>query len=432
MKRAALYVRVSTEEQRKHGLSVANQIKALEDYCIEHDYEIAGLYNDAGISARKSYKKRPALLQLIADSKQKKIDIVLFTKLDRFFRSVPDYYACVEQLKAPWRAIWEDYETETSAGMFKVNIMLSVAQAEADRTSERVKASVEYRRSLGNHHGSPPLGYIIKNKRLEFDEEMYPTIKAFFDTLISTHSSSMACDAAAKVSGKPFPIHRHYFMVKNPVYWGDDFGTKCPAYITIEQRDIIQKYSHHIIRKTSADRVYLFSTLVRCANCGLNYSGKFYDNHGHPTYMYRCQSRARRIKGCNRDVSEKRLENWLLENLENEIKSSIVEINTIKKQSGIIDIEKRTKALRQRLDRLGDRYELGDISKDEYFKKRQIIVEEMETVTFIEPKEPPKIPAEWKTIYNQLDRTHKRAFWSTIIETILWTGDFSTTRIIWV
>ena len=38
------------------------------------------------------------------------------------------------------RAIWEDYETETSAGVFKVNIMLSVAQSEADMTSERIKA----------------------------------------------------------------------------------------------------------------------------------------------------------------------------------------------------------------------------------------------------------------------------------------------------
>ena len=146
-KRAAIYVRVSTAEQKEHGLSVDNQLDALKNYCQERGFSIAGIYNDAGISARKKYRSRPALLQLLEDCQKHKIDIILFTKLDRWFRSVADYYAVQQVLdgaKVPWRAIWEDYETETSAGVFKVNIMLSVAQAESDRTSERIKAVLEY------------------------------------------------------------------------------------------------------------------------------------------------------------------------------------------------------------------------------------------------------------------------------------------------
>ena len=60
MKRAALYVRVSTQEQKNSGLSVDSQIDALEKYCEEQGYTVAGIYNDAGISARKKYTKRPA------------------------------------------------------------------------------------------------------------------------------------------------------------------------------------------------------------------------------------------------------------------------------------------------------------------------------------------------------------------------------------
>ena len=67
MKRVACYVRVSTEEQKKHGISVDSQIQALRDYSEEHGYNVIGVYNDAGISARKSYKKRPALLKLMKD-----------------------------------------------------------------------------------------------------------------------------------------------------------------------------------------------------------------------------------------------------------------------------------------------------------------------------------------------------------------------------
>lgn len=142
MKRAALYVRVSTQEQKNSGLSVDSQIDALEKYCEEHGYMVAGVYNDAGISARKKYTKRPALLQLLEDCKQCKIDIILFTRLDRWFRAVAGYYevqSVLDACKVPWRAIWEDYETETSQGIFKVNIMLSVAQAEVDRDSEIIR-----------------------------------------------------------------------------------------------------------------------------------------------------------------------------------------------------------------------------------------------------------------------------------------------------
>ena len=52
MKRAALYVRVSTAEQRDHGLSVDSQISALQKYCEDNSYEVAEIYNDAGISAQ--------------------------------------------------------------------------------------------------------------------------------------------------------------------------------------------------------------------------------------------------------------------------------------------------------------------------------------------------------------------------------------------
>lgn len=172
MKRAAIYVRVSTKEQKEKGLSVDSQLLALREYCSNNGYVIAGEYNDAGISARKKYINRPALLQLIDDCKEGKIDIILFTKLDRWFRSVADYYqvqTLLDSYKVPWRAIWEDYETETSTGLFKVNIMLSVSQNEADKTSERTKEAVKYRRLRGDFVGGKcPRGYRRENKKLVF------------------------------------------------------------------------------------------------------------------------------------------------------------------------------------------------------------------------------------------------------------------------
>ena len=89
--RAALYIRVSTEEQAKHGLSLPEQRNALLKYAEINGMDVAGVYEDAGISARKPYKKRPALLRLLEDCSSGKIDVILFVKLDRWFRNVSGY-----------------------------------------------------------------------------------------------------------------------------------------------------------------------------------------------------------------------------------------------------------------------------------------------------------------------------------------------------
>ena len=129
--RAALYIRVSSDEQARHGLSLQEQRDALTRYAQEHKMTVAGIYEDAGISARKPYKKRPALLRLLGDCKVGKVDTILFIKLDRWFRNVAGYYDVQTQLDqygVTWQATEEDYETRTASGRLKVNIMLSVAQ----------------------------------------------------------------------------------------------------------------------------------------------------------------------------------------------------------------------------------------------------------------------------------------------------------------
>lgn len=84
--RAALYIRVSSEEQARHGLSLQEQRDALTRYAKANKMTVVDIYEDAGISARKPYKKRPALLRLLGDCKAGKVDTILFIKLDRWFR----------------------------------------------------------------------------------------------------------------------------------------------------------------------------------------------------------------------------------------------------------------------------------------------------------------------------------------------------------
>lgn len=89
MLRVACYERVSTEEQALHGASVEAQTEALNAYCTQHSLKVVDHYTDAGISGGKPAFKRPAMSRLLEDVKAGKIDMVIFTKLDRWFRNVP-------------------------------------------------------------------------------------------------------------------------------------------------------------------------------------------------------------------------------------------------------------------------------------------------------------------------------------------------------
>ncbi|MFI3202655.1 MAG: recombinase family protein, partial [Eubacteriales bacterium] len=119
MTRIAIYIRVSTEEQHLHGLSLQAQRKALEEYANQMNYTVIDYYADEGISARKPMKYRKELLRLLEDVKNHRIDMILVTKLDRWFRNIKDYNITEEILSAHncyWKTIYENYDSSTANG----------------------------------------------------------------------------------------------------------------------------------------------------------------------------------------------------------------------------------------------------------------------------------------------------------------------------
>ena len=113
-----LYLRVSSEEQVKHGYSLDAQYEALKDFCEKNNHVVLGVYKDEGISGRKPYTKRPAMMELLNDLGKVRPDIILFTKLDRWFRNIKEYYKVqdiLDKYKVDWKAINEEYDTSTAS-----------------------------------------------------------------------------------------------------------------------------------------------------------------------------------------------------------------------------------------------------------------------------------------------------------------------------
>ena len=420
MKRAALYVRVSTKEQKLYGQSVNSQIDALEKYCAEHGYLIAGLYNDAGISARKPYTKRPELLRLLDDCRAGSVDLILFTRLDRWFRSVANYYAVQQVLDntgVTWRAIWEDYETETSSGVLKVNILLSVSQAEADRTSEKIKSVNEYRREVKHEYtnGKAPTGYIVKRSQLLVDPERQEAVSAFFNEYLTTYNVTSAVKVlhAAGVNVRRDTARR---MLNNPTYSGDAYGYKCEAYISPGDYEKIQQHLANIKARQSkyGDRVYLFSGLICCAACGSKMHASVRGvKCGKNTKMYkyyRCPSHRNMACEMSRSMTEAAIERALISQISGAMSQYNATIET--EIAGAEDNTKKIASLEDRLDRIKDLYELGDLTREEYIGKKKTIGAEILALQAPPVKHEKKaLPDGWLDIYKSLSDSGRRAFW---------------------
>lgn len=423
--RVALYVRVSTQEQKLHGYSIDNQLDALKQYCEQKGHTIVAIYNDAGLSARCSYKKRPAMIQLLKDCKAGKFDEILFTKIDRWFRNIADYYEIqriLDSCHVNWRTIFENYDTHTSNGVFAINIMLSVSQQEADRDSERQKFVNEYRRSIGLiTYGRAPTGYKVVKSKLYKDKETEEAITAMFNEFLVSESSSQAhkvllmhgCRIARETLGR---------MLRNPTYCGNAYGIPCEAYITPEQFDRIQFVLDQ--RKTRRSklpvRVYIFSGIIKCPCCGKGFHSHMRSmKSGGKIYYYKYYQCGRASNGLcenKKSITEKKIEKILLDIIEPELNKYIISIeaDTIEKT----DTTAQKNELQKRLTRIGDRYELGEIERDEYIKKVKEIKRQLAEIKEVKKEQPKRLPSNWKDIYAELDDTHKKSFWSQLLKKI--------------
>src|SRR3989344_9672280 len=95
---AAIYIRVSTEDQARHGISLQAQEDSLKNYCNALGYEIFKIYRDEGKSA-KYITHRPEMVQMLSDAENKKFQAIFIYKLDRFSRSLMDLISTIEKLK---------------------------------------------------------------------------------------------------------------------------------------------------------------------------------------------------------------------------------------------------------------------------------------------------------------------------------------------
>ncbi len=150
--KSAIYARVSTADQHN-----AIQVRELTEYVQRRGWELAGIYQDQISGAKAS---RPGLDRLMADARQRRFDVVLVWKLDRFGRSLVHCVSGIQELASlgiRFIATSQGLDTDESnpASKLLVHILAAVAQFERELIRERVCAGMRNARQKGKRLGRP-------------------------------------------------------------------------------------------------------------------------------------------------------------------------------------------------------------------------------------------------------------------------------------
>jgi DNA invertase Pin-like site-specific DNA recombinase len=152
MKRAALYMRVSTIDQHPE-----TQLHDLRQMAAQRGYTIFHEYTDR-ISGAKA--KRPGLDQMMADGRRGRFDVVLVWASDRIARSVKHFLDVLDELgrlKIEYISFRENIDTGGPLGRAIIIIVGAVAELERNLIVERVRAGMRRARLDGQHIGRTPL-----------------------------------------------------------------------------------------------------------------------------------------------------------------------------------------------------------------------------------------------------------------------------------
>ncbi len=213
--KTAIYVRVSTDEQAKEGISMDAQIQKCKSYCDARDWEATQIYTDAGQSA--GTMNRPAVQQLIKDLDHGKFQNILVYKFDRFSRNLRDLISFLDNIKKKginFTSVTENIDTTTAMGEAFFQMIGVFAQLERGMVKERVKLAFDKKAEDGGALNRPPFGYRFRQKKMIPHENESEIVKDIFEMRSRGINYK---DISDKFS---IPISTLYNIIKNPVYVG--------------------------------------------------------------------------------------------------------------------------------------------------------------------------------------------------------------------
>jgi len=172
------YIRVSTEEQAKEGLSLDAQKIKIQKYASLWNSNLVEIVADPGISAGKPLEERKGGKRVLDLVDEKKVDGVIALKLDRLFRNASDCLNVVEKWDRDSISLHliemgqQAVNTAGPMGKFFITIMAGVAELERNQIRERTAMVMQHMKEQGLYTGGrPPYGYKVEDGRIVVNKE---------------------------------------------------------------------------------------------------------------------------------------------------------------------------------------------------------------------------------------------------------------------
>ena len=310
----AIYTKVSTDNQAEVEFnSCESQEEKIVSFIKSQDnWKVFNVYSDAGFTGANL--NRPALQEILKDINQKKINLVISYKIDRFTRSPKDFYQLIELFDkhdVDFISVTERFDTSTPSGRLLRNIMLTFAQFERELTSDRTKDKLLERARKGlSNGGLTPYGYMRQDKKLIPHPKEREEMKFIFETYIETGSLSetykmLKVKGIKNRSENNFSKTNIAHFLRNIVYIGkvkhnnEIYQGIHEPIISDEIFNLTQDIHKKRVRKVRLYKDFLLAGLIKCEECGSymtpTYTNKRKNNKFKRYHYYRCRSEERRV-----------------------------------------------------------------------------------------------------------------------------------------
>jgi site-specific DNA recombinase len=395
MKKAIIYIRVSTDEQADKGYSLRHQEEFLKKYCEFNNIEALEVIKED--YSAKTFN-RPAFTQLLNKLKSRKLraDFLVFTKWDRFSRNAPDAYAMISTLNKLGiepQAIEQPLDLNIPENKIMLAFYLSAPEVENDRRSLNTIAGMRRAKKEGRWVSTAPRGYENKydagNKKIIIHNKDAPVLKWAFEQL-STGKFTVE-DIRKQCGEKGFDFKRGSFheIFKNPIYCGRII---IPAYKN-EEEQIVIGIHEPIVSEALYDKVQvalknrrfkqIYKTCVQeplplrgfltCPQCGKNLCGSgSTGGSGIKHYYYHC------LKGCKERVKANDVNTAYAEyiatfkfksgvkELYTEILKTVFKVNTGEKNANEKGLQTEIEKNKERLNKAQQLMLDGEMEMSEY------------------------------------------------------------------
>ena len=413
--RCAVYVRVSTDDQRDNGYSIDSQLRMIKEYCEKNDYSIVDVYNDAGHSGKDLM--RPEMQRLLADIKSKKIDKLIAIKVDRLTRNNYDGFWLLnycEEHDVKIELILEPYDVSTANGEMIFGMNLVFGQRERKEIGARTKRAMEEMALEKVHPSKAPFGY-VRNKdtgHLEIEPIEAQVVKEIFKLCQEGNSTrgiaTIMQDNNAYLKNGKWRADSVYKILTNSIYIGIfEYGK-----YKRKQQDIlrVKDYCEPIIDETTwnatrnvlvknkhsnyGEFIHLFSGLVKCPICGsiMASSESFKYPNGKQKVYYHLRCKNHNCSGYGLHYNTEKIEVKLRRVLEEltifmmGMNNEIITCNSTK-SNDVKEIEKAIDKLKIQEKKLVDLYLSSTLDVETINHKNDVIKKEIEKLKKTDLKE---------------------------------------------